>query len=463
MYYRSLSHSRNVTNHKLPSSQSDTHSSSSSSSSSKTVTSSSPKPLSPSSSSVILHDQPILTPLEVEDIKDNDGWMTKEQISEWSKILFKCIKPIGEPEFRITDNIATHTITLKIDMTAIDLRHAESVCTHEQVRKYEELGMRREEIAEVALKLNAIKHLGINLRIDDLFDEHGFVIVDGNEYHEEREDAVYFVEEGKHSVKGKEKLLEEELNRSGLVDLQNEKEKVICREENEVGEGRETDLLQSMTMKIRFMKSVPDEDTKTRLMSDSEQVMFESCDQVQMKLTQLELNTMRLMCTNKCLALNLGIRKRKASVDVVDKDEERFVHTDTNQPFVGLLLEQGKQAEQQKKDNEEKTAINTNEEDTKEEQEKEEEGEEVKDQQVPTAEDEVVTKVPEQVSSEESRPEVPVTPPAGVCIPSQSHSCQCFACIGAVAAQITEVMHNIHIHIHVYTVYVHVQVYKSST
>lgn len=354
-----------------------------------------------------------------------ESWLSKEQVAEWSKILFKCIKPIGDPEFRITENIATHTITLKIDMTAIDLQHAESVCTREQVQKYEELGMRREEIAEVALKLNAIKHLGINLRIDDLFDEHGFVIVDGNDFHEEREDAVYFVEEGKNSVKGKEKLMVEEMSRSGLVDLQKEKEKVIHREKNEVGEGRETDLLQSMTMKIRFMKSVANEETRTRLMSDSEQVMFESCDQVQMKLTQLELNTMRLMCTNKCLASNLGIRKRKTG-DALN-NEENFVHTGTHQPFVGLLLEQGKHAEQLlRREKEEKTTIS--------------EAKEVAVQKSNEDEQKVamtgVIKVPEQATEKEL---IDVVKPTSVCIPSQTHPCQCFACIGAVAAQITEV------------------------
>ncbi len=350
-------------------------------------------------------------------------------MSEWSKILFKCIKPIGDPEFRITENIATHTITLKIDMTTIDLQHAESVCTHEQVKKYEELGMRREEIAEVALKLNAIKHLGINLRIDDLFDEHGFVIVDGSDYHEEREDAVYFVEEGKNSVKGKEKLMEDEVNRSGLVDLQTEKERVIHREKKEMGEGRETDLLQSMTMKIRFMKSVSDEDTRSRLMSNSEQVMFESCDQVQMKLTQLELNTMRLMCTNKCLASNLGIRKRKPNDSITT--EERFVHTDAHQPFVGLLLEQGKQAEQLKRDKEERKAL------TAASSKDVVHPKVVEGCEVDTPAQSTAVKVPEQVT--DKRDPGGVTKSSDVCIPSQTRSCQCFACIGAVAAQITEV------------------------
>ena len=193
--------------------------------------------------------------------KDSDtaGWLTKEQVAEFSRILFKCVRPIGEPEFRITDSIATHTIALKIDMTSIDLNRAEAICTEEQVHKYEQLGMRREEIAEVALKLSAIKHLGINLRIDDLFDEHGFKVMEGEREFEEKEDAVFFVKAGKNSLQGKEKLMQEELSRSTLVDLSSEKAKII---ERELGEGRETDLLQSMTMKIRFMKSITSEEMR---------------------------------------------------------------------------------------------------------------------------------------------------------------------------------------------------------
>ena len=352
--------------------------------------------------------------------KDIGSWLTKEQVAEFSKILFKCIKPIGEPEFRITDNIATHTITLKIDMTAIDLRHAEALCTREQVEKYENLGMRREEIAEVALKLNAIKHLGINLRIDDLFDEHGFMVVDGSEVHEEREDAVYFVEDGRNSIKGKEKLIQEELARSELIDLKHEKEKVIQRENSDSGEGRETDLLQSMTMKIRFMKSVINDEVRNRLVSDSEQVMFESCDQVQMKLTQLELNTVRLMCASTALATNLGmINKPKETT----RTSEKFLNTEAHQPFVDLLLEQGKAAEQAKKSVKE-------EEKSKEVATTKTSREEMKDEK-PNEEEEyaVVHPVTEDTTPFRSPMSIPI----------QTQNCQCFACIGAVAAQQTEV------------------------
>ena len=347
--------------------------------------------------------------------------LSKEQMAEWSKVMFKCIHPIGSPEFRVVGNIATHTITLKIDMTAVDLRHAEAICTQEQVMKYEQLGMRREEIAEVALKLNAIKHLGINLRIDDLFNEHGFMVVDSSDVHDEREDAVYFVEDGKHnSIKGKEKLIKEELLRSEVVNMDPEKEKVIQREMSDTGEGRETDLLQSMTMKIRFMKRVSGDGSYDRPPAENEQMMFESCDQVQMKLTQLELNTMRLMCTNTCLAANLGmVTRSKESVSTpakVNNDQAGYVNTNTHQPFVDLLLEQGKQSQ----------AANN-----KKKGKHKPDGKEGSEEAVSTS----VTRLPEQATDQAPS----ILPKSSVCIPSQSQSCQCFACIGAVAAQQTAV------------------------
>ena len=294
-------------------------------------------------------------------------------------------------------------------MTAIDLRHAEALCTREQVEKYEQLGMRREEIAEVALKLNAIKHLGINLRIDDLFDEQGFMVVDGNEIQEDREDAVYFVEDGRNSIKGKERLIREELARSELVDLRTEKEKVIQREENDSGEGRETDLLQSMTMKIRFMKTVTTEELRSRLVSDSEQVMFESCDQVQMKLTQLELNTVRLMCASTSLASNLGMISNPKD----EKDgTEKYLNTNARQPFMDLLLEQGKSSDQSKKG---KETTPTKQETTPSPKQKQKS-------------DEAVQMTSNKTGSGSS-----------LSIPIKTHNCQCFACIGSVAAQETEV------------------------
>ena len=370
--------------------------------------------------------------------KDSDtaGWLTKEQVAEFSRILFKCVRPIGEPEFRITDSIATHTIALKIDMTSIDLTRAEAICTEEQVHKYEQLGMRREEIAEVALKLSAIKHLGINLRIDDLFDEHGFKVMEGEREFEEKEDAVFFVKTGRNSLQGKEKLMQEELSRSTLVDLSSEKAKVI---ERELGEGRETDLLQSMTMKIRFMKSITSEEMRRKCLSDSEQVIFDSCDQVQMRLTQLELNTMRLMRANTCLAANLGV-VGTSEKEAPTRTAEKCLETEADQSFVGLLLEQKKQTVeiQQAKKKQQEAELKADEAQKDDAQEKQvsddlisKEVESKSTNSVELASDEA--KVPEQASSE-----VSITKSA-LCIPSQTQACQCFACIGAVAAQQTEV------------------------
>jgi hypothetical protein len=360
------------------------------------------------------------------------GWLTKEQVAEFSKILFKCIKPMGEPEFRITDNIATHTITLKIDMTSIDLKHAEAACTREQVEKYEQLGMRREEIAEVILKLNAIKHLGINLRIDDLFDEHGLMVVDGNEMREEREDAVYFVEDGRNSIKGKEKLIREEMARSELVDLSAEKEKVLARETNKSSEGRETDLLQSMTMKIRFMKTVLNEEVRSRLISDSEQVMFESCDQVQMKLTQLELNTVRLMRGNSSLASNLGMVSSKPQNG---GGAEKYLETESHQPFVNLLRE-GKASKQAKNNQTDETKPLTSKEATVTTKKSDRSG--LKD----TRQNESNQHHHHHHSHHQSTGPTPQHKPGShpvSSIPSKTQNCQCFACIGAIAAQETEV------------------------
>lgn len=363
---------------------------------------------------------------------DTAGWLTKDQVAEFSRILFKCVRPIGEPEFRITDSIATHTIALKIDMTSIDLNRAEAICTEEQVHKYEQLGMRREEIAEVALKLSAIKHLGINLRIDDLFDEHGFKVMEGEREFEDKEDAVFFVKAGKNSLQGKEKLMQEELSRSTLVDLSSEKAKVI---ERELGEGRETDLLQSMTMKIRFMKSITSEEMRRKCLSDSEQVIFDSCDQVQMRLTQLELNTMRLMRASTCLAANLGV-VGTSEKETPTRTAEKCLETEAHQSFVGLLLEQGKENMQQAKKKQHEAELKSSEaqDDAWEKPSSDEsgEGESQLTDAVEQSSDEV--KVPEQASTEVS------VAKSALCIPSQTQACQCFACIGAVAAQQTEVM-----------------------
>ena len=366
---------------------------------------------------------------------------TKENVAEWSKILFKCIKPVGDPEFRIKDDIATHTITLRIDMTSVDLKHADAICTREQVEKYEKLGMRREEITEVSLKLNAIKHLGINLRIDDLFDERGFMIVDGHTAHEEKEEPVYFVDDGKKgSVTAKEKLIQAEMSRSALIDLTKEKDLVVHREARN-GEGRETDLLQSMTMKIRFMKKVTSDEMRGHLESDSESVMFDSCDQVQMKLTQLELNTMRLVnprTTNDGVLVANSIKELTGNRTTTPPQGEKsgYVHaTESHRPFVDLLLEQGKHAERMAEKEKEKAEKNHK--PKKKVMWADQISTEINDRDsssaVPTHSVSLLTPQPLSLTNSKS------SSFSHQSIPISSLSCQCFACVGAVAAQQTAV------------------------
>ena len=64
---------------------------------------------------------------------------------------------------------------------------------------------------------------------------------------------------------------------------------------------RQNDFLQGMTMKIRFMKRLTVEDLEKNFVADGGRVIFNSCDQVQMKLTQLELNSVRLLTTTECI------------------------------------------------------------------------------------------------------------------------------------------------------------------
>ena len=95
-----------------------------------------------------------------------DRSFKSKQAAEWSKLLFKCIKPVGEPEFRLNGDIATHTITLHLEMTELDLSGAQASCTREDLKRYRKLGLTLEEIVEVAMKLNALKGLGVNLKIE---------------------------------------------------------------------------------------------------------------------------------------------------------------------------------------------------------------------------------------------------------------------------------------------------------
>lgn len=54
-------------------------------------------------------------------------------------------------------------------------------------------------------------------------------------------------------------------------------------------------------MKIRFMKRLTVDDLEKNFMADGGRVIFNACDQVQMKLTQLELNSLQLATTSECV------------------------------------------------------------------------------------------------------------------------------------------------------------------
>lgn len=51
-------------------------------------------------------------------------------------------------------------------------------------------------------------------------------------------------------------------------------------------------------MKIRFVKVLTVEELDRHLVADDGKVIFGSCDQVQMKLTQLELSSVRLITSS---------------------------------------------------------------------------------------------------------------------------------------------------------------------
>lgn len=112
---------------------------------------------------------------------------------------------MGDPDFRLNGDIATHTITLKLDMTELDLgtppTNSRHLCTKDDLRRYRKLGLTSEEVVEVALKLNALKSLGINLRIEDLFDEEGLLLAENQDLlrggggEEAAGDDVYFLDD----------------------------------------------------------------------------------------------------------------------------------------------------------------------------------------------------------------------------------------------------------------------------
>ena len=51
-------------------------------------------------------------------------------------------------------------------MTELDLSSTKPVCTRGELRRYRQLGLSVEEVVEVTMKLNTLKALGINLKIE---------------------------------------------------------------------------------------------------------------------------------------------------------------------------------------------------------------------------------------------------------------------------------------------------------
>ena len=95
-----------------------------------------------------------------------------------------------------------------------------------------------------------------------------------------------------------------------LADLEKAKDLILKRQEAENGRSqaengrsRQNDFLQSMTMKIRFMKRLTSDDLER---NEGGKIIFNSCDQVQMKLTQLELNSVRLLTSPDSVTIEGG-------------------------------------------------------------------------------------------------------------------------------------------------------------
>ncbi len=71
------------------------------------------------------------------------------------------------------------------------------------------------------------------------------------------------------------------------------------------GKSRKNDFLRGMTIKIRFMKRLSVEDLDQHFVADGgSKVMFNSCDQVQMKLTQLELSSVHLTSSSNSVGMS---------------------------------------------------------------------------------------------------------------------------------------------------------------
>ncbi|KAL5503631.1 hypothetical protein EMCRGX_G010609 [Ephydatia muelleri] len=269
------------------------------------------------------------------------------QLTEWSKLLFKCIKPVGDPDFRLNGDIATHTITLKLDMTELDLgtppSSSRQLCTKDDLRRYRKLGLTSEEVVEVAMKLNALKALGINLRIEDLFDEEGLLLAENQDLlrggggEEAVGDDVYFLDD-KGTGRSCDHGEGDHFSEQELAELQRAKELILKRQEAENGRSRQNDFLQSMTMKIRFMKRLTPEDLER---NEGGRIIFNSCDQVQMKLTQLELNSIRLLTTPDAASSGVSdtIHIPANFSDAIVQEEYALIHPEGHKEFMDLLFE----------------------------------------------------------------------------------------------------------------------------
>lgn len=62
--------------------------------------------------------------------------------------------------------LATHTITLLLDTTQLDLLESKPCCARTDLIKYRSLGLEVEEIVEVAMKLSSLRSLGLNIKIE---------------------------------------------------------------------------------------------------------------------------------------------------------------------------------------------------------------------------------------------------------------------------------------------------------
>lgn len=370
------------------------------------------------------------------------------QVAEWSRLLFKCIKPVGEPEFRLNGDIATHTITLRLDMTELDLAGAQATCTRDDLKRYRKLGLTLEEIVEVSMKLNALKGLGINLKIEDLFDEEGFSLADVNDTlvgEEAVQDDVYFLEDKPDVTEEREEPRGGEgLSQEDWVDLHRARELILLRQESSNGRSRQNDFLQGMRMKIRFMKRLTVEDLERNFVADGGKVIFNSCDQVQMKLTQLELNSVRLVTSADCIGSDLGLSQEGGhaptmrGLETGDKSREdyAFIQTDSHKEFMDLLLEKRKALE---------TAVSSKQREKRAAEEalrKEgaaKESAEKSDKTPPTSHASPISSKSSLASMTRLPDPAPLDPPGfkPVYLPNSSQPCQCSTCVGAMAAFVT--------------------------